>query len=209
MDRRGRLIALEGVDGCGKSTQARLLADELGALLTFEPGDSSIGNVLRQVLLDSPGSSLTPRAEALLMAADRAQHVAVVLEPALSGGRWVVSDRYSASTLAYQGYGRGLDLDVLRRVVDWATGGLEDDLTVLVDVPLDLAFGRRRGVDTDRLERLRPEFHERVRQGYLALAEAAPSRWAVVDGSSTVAEVADAVRRTVTSRLGAPPAESQ
>lgn len=209
MDRRGRLIALEGVDGCGKSTQARLLADELGALLTFEPGDSSIGNVLRQVLLDSPGSSLTPRAEALLMAADRAQHVAEVLEPALAGGRWVVSDRYSASTLAYQGYGRGLDLDVLRRVVDWATGGLEADLTVLVDVPLDLAFGRRRGVDTDRLERLRPEFHERVRQGYLALAEAAPSRWAVVDGSSTVAEVADAVRRTVTSRLGAPPAESQ
>jgi dTMP kinase len=209
VDRRGRLIALEGVDGCGKSTQARLLADELGALLTFEPGDSSIGNVLRQVLLDSPGSSLTPRAEALLMAADRAQHVAEVLEPALAGGRWVVSDRYSASTLAYQGYGRGLDLDVLRRVVDWATGGLEADLTVLVDVPLDLAFGRRRGVDTDRLERLRPEFHERVRQGYLALAEAAPSRWAVVDGSSTVAEVADAVRRTVTSRLGAPPAESQ
>lgn len=205
MGERGRLIALEGIDGCGKSTQAHLLADALGALCTHEPGDSSIGPQLRQVLLGSADASLSPRAEALLMAADRAQHVAEVVEPALAGGRWVVTDRFSASTLAYQGYGRGIDLDVLGDLVAWATGGLAPDLTVLVDVPEDVGLARRGASAPDRLERLGPSFHSRVRHGYLALAGAAPDMWAVVDGTGSVAGVAAAVHRAVAERVGLPP----
>jgi dTMP kinase len=201
---RGRLIALEGIDGSGKSTQARRLAEELGAVLTHEPGDSSIGPALRTVLLDASGSALSPQAEALLMAADRAQHVAEVLEPALAGGRWVVSDRFSASTLAYQGYGRGLDLAVLDRLVSWAADGLVADLSVLVDVPVSTGAARRHGGQADRLERLGAAFQDRVRQGYLELAAADPVHWAVVDGSRSVDEVAGEIRQVVTERLGAP-----
>lgn len=206
MGERGRLIALEGIDGCGKSTQARLLAEELGAQLTHEPGDSHIGPALRQVLLAAGDSAVSPRAEALLMAADRAQHVAEVVQPALAAGRWVVTDRFSASTLAYQGYGRGLELEFLGRLVAWATDGLEPDLTVLVDVPVEVARARRGEVAPDRLERLGPDFHERVRRGYLTIAGAAPGSWVVVEGTGAVAEVADAVRAGVRDRLGAPPA---
>ena len=139
---RGRLIALEGIDGCGKSTQARRLADRLGALLTFEPGATQLGVSLRRLLLDTAGSPVSERAEALLMAADRAQHVTEVVVPALDAGTWVVTDRYASSTLAYQGYGRGLDLDRLGRLVQWATGGLAPDVTLLIDVPVALAAGQ-------------------------------------------------------------------
>lgn len=204
MGERGRLIALEGIDGSGKSTQARLLSEALGALCTHEPGDTSIGPQLRQVLLGSADAALSPRAEALLMAADRAQHVAEVVEPALAAGRWVVTDRFSSSTLAYQGYGRGMALEMLTELVAWATGGLEPDLTVLVDVPEELGLARRGGSDPDRLERLGPDFHRRVRAGYLAMAAAAPAAWAVVDGTGDVSHVADAVHRAVTERLGLP-----
>lgn len=204
MGERGRLIALEGIDGSGKSTQARLLADALGALRTHEPGDSSIGPMLRSVLLDPGDTALSPRAEALLMAADRAQHVAEIVEPALVSGRWVVTDRFSASTLAYQGHGRGLDLELLGQLVQWATGGLTPDLTVLVDVPVAVGAARRNGADADRLEQLDIAFHERVRQGYLALARAEPRRWCIVDGTDSVPEVADLVRQAVAERLGAP-----
>ena len=134
MPDRGRLIALEGIDGCGKSTQARALAEALGARLTFEPGATPVGARLRQLLLAPDAPPPSPRAEALLMAADRAEHVALVLEPALAAGEWVVSDRYAGSTIAYQGYGRGLDPAALGELVGWATGGLAADLSVLVDV---------------------------------------------------------------------------
>jgi dTMP kinase len=198
----GRLIAIEGIDGCGKSTQARLLADDLGALLTHEPGSTALGRSLRRLLLDPEGEAPSERAEALLMAADRAQHVTTVVRPALDGGRWVVTDRYSASTFAYQGYGRGLALDDLRRLVAWASEGLSPDLQVLVD--LDPALARSRaGEVPDRLEGLDDGFHDRVRRGYLALVEADPDRWAVVDGSGPVDEVAAAVRKAVADRLGA------
>jgi dTMP kinase len=201
--RRGRLIALEGVDGCGKSTQARLLADALGAELTFEPGATGLGQVLRTLLLDAHGPSRGARAEALLMAADRAQHVEEVIAPAVEGGRWVVTDRYVGSTLAYQGFGRGLAPGELATVVDWATGGYPADLSVLVDVPLDEARRRLSGIP-DRLERLGADFHRRVHAGFGALAAADPGRWVVVDGTPAPDEVAAAVLAAVTGRLGRP-----
>ncbi|MHB8329052.1 MAG: dTMP kinase [Acidimicrobiales bacterium] len=205
MGERGRLIALEGVDGSGKTTQARALADGLGALLTHEPGATELGRRLRAVLLDPELEAVCDRAEALLMIADRAQHVVEVLLPALDAGRWVVTDRFSGSTLAYQGHGRGLDLEELGRLVDWATGGLRPDLTVLVDVPPALARSRRGDASSDRLESLDLDFHDRVRRGYVALAGADPDRWAVVDGSGAVQDVAADVLGAVVRRLGRPP----
>jgi dTMP kinase len=200
---RGRLIAIEGIDGSGKSTQARLLADDFGALLTHEPGATTLGQALRALLLD-PGAQLSARAEALLVAADRAQHVSEVIAPALDAGHWVVTDRFSASTLAYQGHGRGLALEELGRLVAWAAAGIEPDLTVLVDLDPGSAAVRRQALP-DRLEGLDDDFHHRVRQGYLEMAAAAPQSWVVVDGSGSVAEVADAVRGFVKERLGSPP----
>ena len=120
---RGRFIALEGGEGSGKSTQAKLLAADLGALATFEPGDTALGGAIRRLLLDPATSALDDRAEALLMAADRAQHVAEVIRPALEDGRHVVCDRYLGSSIAYQGYGRGLDPSRVAALSDWATGG--------------------------------------------------------------------------------------
>lgn len=203
MDERGRLIAIEGIDGSGKSTQARLLADALGALGTHEPGATSLGQGVRAVVLAPDVQLVSARAEALLMAADRAQHVAEVVAPALDEGRWVVSDRYSGSTLAYQGYGQGLALAELERLVEWATAGVEADLNILVDVSPALAQSRRSQAP-DRLEQLDAAFHARVRDGYLALAASDPGRWEVVDGSGSVAEVADAVRSAVEGHLGWP-----
>jgi len=201
---RGRLVALEGVDGCGKSTQARLLADALGALVTAEPGSTPLGAALRRILLDPDLPAVSARAEALLVCADRAEHVAQVVGPALAAGRWVVTDRYSGSTIAYQGYGRELDPAPLRELVAWATAGIEADLVVLLDVPLAVARARLGETRPDRLEGLDEAFHDRVRRGFLAQATAEPQRWAVVDGAARVDEVAAAVHDAVTGRLGAP-----
>jgi len=129
MRARGRLIALEGIDGCGKSTQAAAVAAVLGAHLTFEPGATAVGERLRELLLAPDAPPPSPRTEALLMAADRAEHVTRVLEPALAAGEWVVSDRYAGSTIAYQGYGQGLEPAALEQLVGWATGGLAADLS--------------------------------------------------------------------------------
>ncbi|HVX20713.1 MAG TPA: dTMP kinase [Acidimicrobiales bacterium] len=202
--RRGRLIALEGIDGCGKTTQAHLLAEALGADLTHEPGATDLGRALRRLLLDPGHGTPTPRAEALLMAADRAQHVEETIAPALADGRWVVTDRFSGSTLAYQGWGRQLPVDPLRHVVAWATGGLEPDLSVLVDVPLAVARRRLQGASPDRLERLDADFFDRVRHGFVALARSDPDRWAVVDGTAPADEVASQIAGLVADRLGVP-----
>ena len=209
MPARGRLIALEGIDGCGKSTQARALADALGARLTHEPGATAVGALLRELLLAPDSPSPSPRAEALLMAADRAEHVALVIEPALAAGHWVVSDRYSASTIAYQGYGRGLDSVGLAELVTWAAAGLAADLSVLVDVTVEvaaarLAAGGRGGAD--RMERLGPEFATRVRQGFLAQAAEDTAHWLVVDGSADVETVAAHIVASVRERVGDTPA---
>ena len=197
----GRLIAVEGVDASGKSTQARLLADSLGAVLTFQFGATGVGEVIRGVLLDPANDSVDDRTEALLIIADKAQHVAEIVGPALESGRDVVTDRFTASTLAYQGYGRGLDLDELRAMMRFATGGLEPDLNLLLDLPLEQAW-QRLGPSVDRFEGQGREFLDRVRAGYLAMAEADPARWAVVDAAGTTDEVAARILAAVRERLG-------
>lgn len=222
MAARGRLIALEGIDGCGKTTQATALAASLGATLTREPGATHIGARLRELLLAAPGDEAaappapvpSPRTEALLMVADRAEHVALVIEPALSAGQWVVTDRFSGSTLAYQGYGRGLDPATLAELVEWATGGLGADLSVLVDVPVAvaaarLAAGPGGAARLDRMERLGPAFAARVRDGFLAQAAADPSHWLVVDGERPIDELAAHIVAAVRARLGERPAASR
>ncbi len=201
---RGRLIAFEGVDGCGKTTQAGRLAGALGAVLTAEPGATALGSRLRRLLLDPDLPPLSARAEALLMAADRAEHVDEVIRPALDAGRWVVTDRFSGSTLAYQGHGRGLGLDGLGDVVAWAADGVTPDLVVLVDVPPEVARARLGTSPPDRLEGLDAGFHRRVREGFLTLAGGDPDRWVVVDGTPDMDAVTDAVRSVVSARIGAP-----
>ncbi len=192
-DGRGRFIVLEGGEGSGKSTQAGLLAARLGAVLTHEPGGTEVGARIRAIVLDPGlGSPLDPRAEALLMAADRAQHVAEVIAPALARGDDVVSDRFTGSTLAYQGFARGLDVDELARISAWATAGLEPDVVLLLDVPPEVAVPRMGGAP-DRMESAGDDFHRRVAEGYRALALADPRRWVVVDGSGTVDAVAGRV----------------
>lgn len=198
----GRFVAFEGGEGTGKSTQARLLAEGLGAVLTREPGGTPIGARVREIVLAHDENGLVDRAEALLMAADRAQHVAEVIQPALAAGRHVVTDRFLGSSLAYQGHGRGLPVDEIRRLSLWATAGLEPDLVVLLDV--DEAEARARiGRARDRLEKAGSAFHRAVADGFRTLA-AADDRWVVVAGGGTVAEVADRVRAVVTDRLALP-----
>jgi dTMP kinase len=196
-------VTFEGIEGSGKSTQVRLVAERLGprALQTREPGGTAIGRAVRGILLDPANVSLSPMAELLLYFADRAQHVAEVIRPALAEGRIVLCDRHVESALAYQGYGRGLPLDAIRELGVLATGGLRPDAIVLVDVPLELGLqrARRRGA-SDRLEREELAFHERVRAGYDALAAAEPERWLRVDGRGPVEEVADAVWRGLARR---------
>lgn len=189
---RGTLVVLEGGEASGKSTQARLLAERLDAVLTREPGGTALGERVRVLLLDPAVGPFDARTEALLVAAARAEHVVEVLEPALEAGRTVVSDRFTASSLAYQGYGRGLDVSHVECLNRWATAGLAPDLVILLDVPGDEARSRlrRSGRTLDRLESEEAEFHERVAAGFRALARVETSRWVIVDGVGTVEEVA-------------------
>jgi dTMP kinase len=196
---RGRLIAFEGGEGCGKSTQARLLAARLGAVLTHEPGGTDIGAAIRALLLDPGNGEVDARAEALLMAADRAQHVAEVVRPALDRGADVVTDRYAGSSLAYQGFGRGLAVTEVESLSAWATDGLWPHLVVLLDVSPDIA-ALRRGTDHDRIERAGPDFHRRVVEGYRTLAREQADRWVVVDGSGAIEEVEALVWSAIMSR---------
>jgi dTMP kinase len=195
-------VALEGPEGCGKSTQADVLATALGAVLTRETGGTAIGRRLREILHDTTVTDLEDRAEALIAAADRAQHIATVVRPALAQGRPVVSDRSVFSTLAYQGYGRGLDLEELRRLNDWAVDGLWPTRVILLDAsPADLA-GRLHGRDLDRFETAGAEFHDRVLTGFRAMALADPERWTVVDARGDVDVVAARIRDAVGERVG-------
>lgn len=192
-------IVFEGGEGSGKSTQARRLAGRLDAVLTREPGGTELGARLRALLLDPGEAPLGARAETLLMAADRAQHIHEVVRPALAAGRHVVSDRSVYSSLAYQGGGRELGIDVVRQLNDWALDGCWPDLVVLLDLPEDVARGRlRRGLD--RLERESASFHQRVRGAYLELATT-EDRWIVIDASEDVATVADRVWSAVEAAL--------
>lgn len=195
MSRRGRLIVFEGGEASGKSTQAARLAADLGAVLTREPGGTEIGKRIRELVLDPGAAAMAPRAEALLMAADRAQHVAEVIEPALAAGIDVVTDRYVPSSLAYQGFGRGLDVEQLWRLSTDYAGALQSDLVVLLDVPQSVAAQRLQG--RDRMEAAGDDFHARVAEGYRRMAAAHPDRWLVIDGDGSVEEVAARVRDAV------------
>lgn len=191
-------IALEGAEGSGKSTQAALLAHSLGAVLTQETGGTGIGQRLRQILHDNDVIELDARAEALIAAADRAQHLAEVVLPTLRAGRTVVSDRSVYSTLAYQGYGRQLDLDELRRLNDWALQGVWPSLIVFIEAHPDVVADRLNGRHLDRFERAGEAFHQRVLDGYRHLAASDPQRWIVVTSEGpkerTAGLVLDAVR---------------
>ncbi|MDR3201627.1 MAG: dTMP kinase [Bifidobacteriaceae bacterium] len=207
----GRFIALEGGDGSGKTTQARLLAAALAArgyndiTVTREPGGTALGGQIRAALLH--GGEVTPRAEALLYAADRAQHVAEVVAPALARGGIVLTDRYIDSSIAYQGEGRALPEAEVRAVNRFGAGGLQPDLTVLLDIGAETAGRRReagRGGAQDRIEAAGGDFHRRVNARLAALAAADPRHHAVVDGSGPVEAVAEAVLAAVLRVLPAP-----
>jgi dTMP kinase len=188
---RGRFIVLEGGEGTGKSTQAARLAATLGAVLTREPGGTTTGERLRAILLDPSLPPVAPRTETLLHLAARAQHVAEVIEPTLAAGRDVVCDRFSGSTLAYQGYGRGLPVDELDGLSAWASSALAPDRVILLAVPAAVAaerVGRRGG--QDRMEGEGRAFFDRVAAGFASLAAADPARWRVVDGTGNIDEVA-------------------
>jgi len=188
----GLFVALEGGDGAGKSTQARLLAEALEhaghtVVVTREPGGTELGHEIRKVVLH--GKEVAARAEALLFAADRAQHVETVVRPALARGEVVLTDRYIDSSIAYQGGGRDLGRDEVRDLNLWAVRGLLPDLTIVLDVSAWAGRGRREAMAEDRLE-LEPDgFHERVREGFLDLAATAPARYLVVDGRLPVEEI--------------------
>jgi len=193
-------IALEGSEGCGKSTQAKRLAAALGAELTRETGGTPVGQRLRSILHDVAVTDLDDRAEALIIAADRAQHMRHVVHPALDAGRTVVSDRSVYSSLAYQGYGRGLDIEDVRRINDWALLGRWPDLVILLDAPVEHLQERLGRRQLDRFEQETTEFHERVRNGFRKMAAAEPGRWVVVDGDGTIDEIAATVLAEVRRR---------
>jgi len=186
---RGIFLVFEGIDASGKSTHARRVARAHDALLTFEPGDTPLGVDLRQWLL-ADLTPMRPETEALLMLADRSHHVASVVAPSLDAGRDVVSDRFFASTLAYQGYGRGVDLADLRAATDLAIGDCVPDLTILIDLDVHRASERRVRDARDRFETSDLDFHQRVREGYLTMAREFADSWLVVDGSGSEEEVA-------------------
>jgi len=198
----GHFIAFEGGEGSGKSTQARRLAERLGsrALFTFEPGGSPLGAEVRRLLLDSPDLEITDRAEALLMAADRAQHVVEVIQPALETGTTVITDRFAGSSVAYQGHGRQLDATEVERLSRWATDGLWPDLVVLLEVsPRDA--DRRLTRAKDRVESAGEPFHARVHDGFLVQAMADPDRWVIIDGTASEDEVAARIWEVISIRF--------
>ena len=189
---RGTFLVFEGIDASGKSTHARRVAQVRGAHFTFEPGDTELGVELRRWVLDAR-TPMDPVTEALMMLADRSHHVRTVIQPMRDTGRAVVSDRFYASTIAYQGFGRGVDLDELRAATELAIGSCRPDLTILLDIPLDVADERRVRDSRDRFESADLEFHHRVRAGYLRIARENPDDWFIVDGTGSEIEVAELI----------------
>jgi dTMP kinase len=208
---RGRLITIEGIEGSGKSTQAALLADALRArgnsvMVTREPGGTRAGELIRAIFLDAD-LSLEATTELMLVLADRAQHVREKLQAALQAGQVVISDRYFDSTVAYQGYGRGLDLQVIHRLNRFVSNGVIPDLTILLDCPPEIALTRTKarsanaGRPGDRFEREQIEFHRRVRAGFRAIAQGEPSRVALLDSNRELTVVSSDILRLVTERV--------
>lgn len=212
-----RFVTFEGIDGSGKSTLIEELAgwleeSSIPFIRTREPGGTRLGEKLREILLDPSFTSMNHQAEVMLYSASRAQLVHEIIRPAMRHGRWVLADRYTHATLAYQGFGRGLEREALEQIQQWATGGLQPHLTVLLDCDVATASRRmsgRKGKE-DRIEQEDRSFHQRVREGYLELARSAPERFLVLDGSRALDEVlanfrvsfGEALRRSSTT---APP----
>lgn len=209
----GFFITFEGIEGCGKTTQLRLLKERLeatGAKVTStrEPGGCPIADKMRAILLDADNSAITPLSELLLYAAARAQHVQEVIVPALERGEIVLCDRFTDATIAYQGHGRELDLATIAQLNGLATGGVEPSLTLLIDCPVQVGLSRAlarieatSGAREERFELESVRFHERVRDGYLALAHAAPERFVVIDGSGDVAQTEKLVIEALATRI--------
>ena len=195
-------IVFEGAEACGKSTHAAGLAEHLDAVLTRETGGTAIGRRLREILHDTSVTDLDDHAETLIVAADRAQHVAEVVRPALAAGRHVVSDRSVYSTLAYQGYGRGLPVDEVRAVNRWALGDTWPDLVILLTVPAAVTADRMSRRELDRFEQAGDAFHARVDAGFAEMAAADPDHWVVVDASGPLDAVSRQIRTAVRERLG-------
>ncbi|BCY17141.1 thymidylate kinase [Leptolinea sp. HRD-7] len=205
----GLFITFEGPDGCGKSTQIAPLADYLRSkgrtvYTTREPGGTEISDQVRKIIMAMKNTSMHPRTELLLFLSARAQLVEEVIRPRLAAGEIVISDRYADSTLAYQGYGHGVDRDVIRSLLAFATGGLKPDLTLLLDVDAETGLRRRQtgGGEWNRLDAYQLEFHRRVRDGYRELASLEPERWVIVDAEQTPEMVQLAIRGIVTARTG-------
>lgn len=211
-------ITFEGIEGCGKTTQIRLLAEALTAAghrvtLTREPGGCPIADKIRAILLDAGNSAMTPSAELLLYAAARAQHISEVIAPALQRGDIVLCDRFTDATLAYQGYGRGLDRQTITELNILASSGHRPDLTILIDCPVETGLQRAlarieaatvadsSSVREERFEMESRQFHQRVRDGYLALAGQEPARFVVVAGDATVQEISAGIAATVVPRI--------
>ena len=195
-------IAFEGAEACGKSTHAKRLGETLDAVVTRETGGTEIGRRLRDILHDTDVTDLDDHAETLIVAADRAQHLAEVVRPALEAGRHVVSDRSVYSTLAYQGHGRGLPLDEVRMINAWAIGDTWPDLVILLTVPAAVTERRMSKRDLDRFELAGDDFHARVHEGFASMAAADPDRWVVVDASGDHEDVTTVIRTAVRDRLG-------
>ena len=205
---QGLFVTIEGPDGSGKSTQLKLLSKHLDSLghkhiVTRDPGGTSLGKQIRHILLraETPVCSVT---ELLLYEADRAQHIYEVIEPALKEGLLVLCDRYIDSTRAYQGYGRGLDLELIDKLNLIATNGLMPQLTILFDIDSQTGLGRLHPTGRDRLEREALEFHQKVRQGYLTLAGSEPERWHILDASRALSVVQTDLRKILHEKLGLP-----
>ena len=197
---RGVFVCLEGGEGSGKSTQSRLLRDALTAegyivLLTFEPGDTAVGKELRRIVLSPETGALADRCEALLYAADKAEHVETVVLPALARGEVVITDRYVDSTLAYQGAGRSLDVVEVEQVARWATADLRPHLTVVLDLEPSAGLGRFEG--RDRIEGESVAFHERVREAFVTMAKADPDHYLVLDARAPIEDIHASIRRRI------------
>ncbi|RMG69454.1 MAG: dTMP kinase [Nitrospirae bacterium] len=205
--KKGFFISLEGIEGAGKSTLLRMLKEALDSegyevLTTFEPGDTKAGARIREILLDPALKGLSPFAELLLYFSDRAEHVEKLLKPALNSGKVVLCDRFMDSTFAYQGYGRGLELETLFSLNRLATGGLKPDLTLLFDLDVRTGLRRNRNASkNDRFEQESLQFHERVRKGFLELASKEPDRFVVIDASLPIDKVFDRAKKEVLKRL--------